>query len=466
MNKPKWFSCKIASCCCLFVFASAPCQAEEKPLPGAAGETASSTVLKPLPKRGASLNSSKGPDIKKLPEAKHHRSVAVSSAVKPLPPRSLSKQVKRGALNEQAADHQTSSVKPLPVAASDGLKPLPLRSGRNTSKAVDAAGTGGIHPLPPRSAAKHVTAADSTQTPLRPQVAAPSDVKPLPAHATARAGAGKGAVAINPPVDIKALPVRATAAANLGPQAVAKDLKPLPQRHHVIDKKHAESAEDLKVKPVAKVVTSKPEVKQPVAGLKPLPQHTATRHQPVQPVVGSKAAQSLPKAVPAIREVVKIQPERHKTTGSKNWTVVVGTYLLQDAIVTEMARAKNSGVTLTVQPYTRQKANMTRLFLAEFSDRNAAQSALNKLKQHTSDAFILDHAGRYAVYAGSYLLETRVASEKQRLSAVGFVLYPKRIVVALPSKRLIAGSYTDKKAAEAMLAKLKGAGFKAVMVPQ
>jgi cell division protein FtsN len=109
---------------------------------------------------------------------------------------------------------------------------------------------------------------------------------------------------------------------------------------------------------------------------------------------------------------------------------------------------------------------MNRLMLAEYTDRESAQAELAKLKRLTSDAFIIDSAGMHVVYAGSYLLDSRAASEKERLAAAGFRLTVKRADVALPTKNLTAGSFADKGAAEAVLKKLRAADIKAALTRQ
>lgn len=70
----------------------------------------------------------------------------------------------------------------------------------------------------------------------------------------------------------------------------------------------------------------------------------------------------------------------------------------------------------------------------------------------------------HMVYAGSYLLDARALSEKERLKAVGFNLTLKRADVSIPTKNLIAGSFADKKVADETLKKLRAAGVKATLV--
>ncbi len=143
------------------------------------------------------------------------------------------------------------------------------------------------------------------------------------------------------------------------------------------------------------------------------------------------------------------------------WTVLVGNYMLEDAMAADMARIRKTGLQAAIQQGARKKTPMHRLFLAEYADRSAAQAELEKLKKHTSDAFVLGQGGKYAVYAGSYLLDDRATSEKERLAAAGFALTLRSAEVAIPSRSLTAGTFSDKSAAEAVVAKLKSAGLKA-----
>ncbi|GFE61630.1 SPOR domain-containing protein [Geobacter sp. AOG2] len=145
------------------------------------------------------------------------------------------------------------------------------------------------------------------------------------------------------------------------------------------------------------------------------------------------------------------------------WTVVVGNYVLEDAMATDLARAKGAGLEVVVKQGGRKKTAMNRLHAGDYPTRAEAVAELDKLKHYTSDAFILEQGGKFAVYAGSYLLTTRAGSEKERLAAAGVKLTIRQAEVSIPSKSLIAGTFNDKKAADAALKKLKGLGIKATL---
>jgi len=186
---------------------------------------------------------------------------------------------------------------------------------------------------------------------------------------------------------------------------------------------------------------------------------------------GTDAKKTLNKQMmPATSKIAATgEKKAHSAAGkvtARSWTLVVGTYLSEDFMGPDLVKVRKAGLDAAVQPGPRKKSTMNRLFLSEYDNRSAAQSELDKLKLQTADAFILDHGAKHAVYAGSYLLADRAASEKERLAAAGFSLTLKRADVAIPTKRLIAGSFSDRKAAEEALKKLLEAGLKATLVPQ
>lgn len=272
------------------------------------------------------------------------------------------------------------------------------------------------------------------------------------------------------------------------------------------DKKEAVPAAGVATKPAQVAVPAAAPVKKPAStkvdvppsnGKKALPAHSDVKDQKTSVAAKTelKSAQQINKAPAAVTEkkgvsiagktktaaVAKKQDEKEKTpipsarkkthlvaagVPSRNWTVVAGPYLLEETLANDLAKIGKAGLTATVQPGSRRKTAMRRLFLAQFDDRAAAQGELDKLKKLTSDAFILGHGGKHAVYAGSYLLDSRAESEKERLSAAGFALTVKRVDVAIPSKRLVVGTYRDKATAEAAAKKLKNAGLKDIRVHQ
>lgn len=147
-------------------------------------------------------------------------------------------------------------------------------------------------------------------------------------------------------------------------------------------------------------------------------------------------------------------------------TVVVGTYQMEEALAADMAKVGKAGLEASVQPGPRTVARMNRLLLGEYADRAKARAELDRLKQHTADGFIMEQRGNYAVYAGSYLQESSAVAEKRRLAAAGINVILKRAEVPIPTKRLTAGRFPDRKGAENALRKLKGVGLTATLLEQ
>ncbi len=143
------------------------------------------------------------------------------------------------------------------------------------------------------------------------------------------------------------------------------------------------------------------------------------------------------------------------------WVLVVGNYVLEEALSADMGRVRKAGLVPVVKPSARKKTTMNRLLVAEYNDRGTALSTLEKLKRHTSDAFVIEQGGKFVVYAGSYLQSEAASSEKARLKEAGFTTIVKHADIAIPSQSLSIGPFSSKKAADAARGKLKGAGIKA-----
>lgn len=289
--------------------------------------------------------------------------------------------------------------------------------------------------------------------------------EPVKAAAVEGSGEKKDTVASQNTEPVKAAPATAPAVVKAAAQDAAKpkaEVKKVETSQPVVKK-------SLPV--VAKVGENKPvpvNIKQPVvAAKKPLPtkdgeKKMADTKKPVEKI--SKRAESplLPtKNLPTT--AMKKSVVSGVTAVPGRWTVLVGNYVLEEALATDLARVSKVGVEASIVPGPPKKSHMNRLLLAEFTNRVSAQNELSKLKKHTSDAFILESAGMHAVYAGSYLLDARALSEKERLRTAGFGLTLKHADVSIPTKNLIAGSFVDKSAAEDVLKKLRTAGVKATL---
>lgn len=206
-------------------------------------------------------------------------------------------------------------------------------------------------------------------------------------------------------------------------------------------------------KNVDKAAVATADVKKPVAAAKTNVvadrKSTTTKDRIKKPVSTSQA-----KPKPAVIT---------KKTASDSWSLVVGNYVLEEALSTDMGRVRKAGFEPIVKPSSRKKTAMNRLFVSEFNNRATAQLTLEKLKRLTSDAFVIEKGGRFSVYAGSYLQGESARSEKERLQAAGISITVKHSDIEIPSQSLSVGPFDNKKAAEAALDRLKRAGIKAIL---
>jgi len=153
-----------------------------------------------------------------------------------------------------------------------------------------------------------------------------------------------------------------------------------------------------------------------------------------------------------------------KKTATGPWSLVVGNYVLEEALSADLGRIRKAGFQPVVKASTRIKSAMNRLFVAEFPDRDSSQPTLDKLKRHTSDAFVIEQEGKFTVYAGSYMQDWAANSEKERLRGAGFAVTIKHVDIAIPSQNLSIGPYNSKISVDSAVAKLNRLGIKATIV--
>ena len=266
------------------------------------------------------------------------------------------------------------------------------------------------------------------------------------------------------------------------PQAIKK---PLPPREGEAAKGEVAAVAGAAIpgKPEpAKIAQSVPVANAPAAAGQVAEQKSKAKEEPkkveapktaaakAQPVVEKKEkkAPATEKAAPAAKKE-PAKPAKKSTVTAKTsgrWTLLVGSYVIESNLSVDLAKVKKAGLEPAIKPGSRKKSTMNRLVVAEYADSASAKAELNKIARYTSDAFIIEHGGKHTLYAGSYILDSRATSEKERLAAAGYKLSLRRVEVAIPSKSLTAGVFSDRKVAEAALKKLKDAGLKGSLVRQ
>jgi cell division protein FtsN len=138
---------------------------------------------------------------------------------------------------------------------------------------------------------------------------------------------------------------------------------------------------------------------------------------------------------------------------------VVGLYVVEETLAADLSEVKRVGLTPVMTSGPRRQVTMNRLFLGDYAAKQDAQQAVEKLRSTGGSGFILQQGDKYEVYAGSYAVLSGAQTEQQRLAAAGVKVVVRKTQVSLASRKLTAGTYTDRKAAEAALKKLKTAGI-------
>jgi cell division septation protein DedD len=146
------------------------------------------------------------------------------------------------------------------------------------------------------------------------------------------------------------------------------------------------------------------------------------------------------------------------------YTLLVGEFALPRSVKDAQVKLRKAAIAPVMKKSIKRQEPMNRLFLAEFSDREAAEVELKGLAKLTADAFILPENGKYAVYAGSYYMKGQAASEQDRLYDKGVKLVMKKVFAPINVIRMTAGSFATREEALKAAASLKKRGLVAQVV--
>ena len=176
----------------------------------------------------------------------------------------------------------------------------------------------------------------------------------------------------------------------------------------------------------------------------------ASQAQGVKTPKGGTDKKTVPSAKGAAKPVVK-----------GNFALLVGEYPRDESLQKVRTQLKRQGIKPVQETQVKSVRKMNRLFVAEFGDRAAAEAEQAKLAKLTSDSFIMREEGSFRVYAGSYLMEKRVAAEKTRLAQKGVAVSVQKIDLPIVTIRVTAGKFASKSDADAAAGKLRKSGIPA-----
>jgi cell division septation protein DedD len=305
----------------------------------------------------------------------------------------------------------------------------------------------------PKPAAVQAPAAQAVKQPLPPREGetAKPDGKAAQKAEAPKSAAAPAAVPVPPAKPAAAPPPPVKPAATPAP-AAKPAVAPAPPAKPVVAAAVSKPPAPVAEKKVEKVPPKAEEKKTAAAPAKPA--KADTKSAPVKEGVKKPVTDSTTKGEPAAKV---------KKTPAESWSLTVGNYVLEEAMSADMGLIRKAGFQPVVKPSVRKKTSMNRLFVSQFDDRASAQTALEKLRRHTSDAFVMEQGGAFALYAGSYLQTDAASSEQARLKGAGYSITVKHAEIAIPSQSLAVGPFKSKKAADAAFAKLKQAGIKAAL---
>lgn len=187
----------------------------------------------------------------------------------------------------------------------------------------------------------------------------------------------------------------------------------------------------------------------------------AEQHKPVVAKAETKPAVAKPEQKPAAMQPAKQAPVEHKPVAKSTgpWTVVVGYYVVEETLAADMARVKKAGLSPVMTSGPKRPVAMHRLYVGEYGSRAEGLQVLAKVKQIGGSGFLVQRGELYDLFAGSYAVANSAEAEQQRLAAANIKVSIRKVQVPLATRKLTAGTFTDRKAAEAAIKKLKGAAI-------
>ncbi len=270
---------------------------------------------------------------------------------------------------------------------------------------------------------------------------------------------------------------------------------PLPPRTGTPDKPEPASAGGETPKTVA--VSPPPVAAPPVTPAKPAPPVTAAKPVtpapptlPTPPVGAAPPVRTVSQPPSATRTVKSDKTDAAPPTANSNkipvkkivkkhapaaaparengtpprWSLVAENYVLEEKLADDLGRLRKAGLTPSIKTAAHKVAPMNRLRVAEYGTRTEAQSALQRLKRITSDAFIIEQSEKFIVYAGSYLQTEAAHVERDRLKLAGVPTTVTRVEIAIPTQSLIIGPFASMKEADTALDTVKKLGIAVLKV--
>lgn len=200
----------------------------------------------------------------------------------------------------------------------------------------------------------------------------------------------------------------------------------------------------------------------------------AAEQKPAKPVAAAVKApeKKAPSQVPATKQSASVSPAKPAKTQDPQAKPAADTRIrletsemlsLQkaDKVVAQLKEAGLDGVERVTSHRERQ---MNRLFVAEFTDRDAARAELEKIRSVAGGAFVMPAGGKFELYAGSYEQDQRASAEKQRLSGKVATVTIRKQSLKLPVYRVTARA-SGKAEADKGLARLRKLGVSATAKP-
>lgn len=208
------------------------------------------------------------------------------------------------------------------------------------------------------------------------------------------------------------------------------------------------------------------------APAKSLPAAVPAAGSAAVPVTGSPAPTAAPQPplpAPASAPAATQEASEPATTAAEpqvSYTLLVGESVVKSALAEVGKKLASAGLEPVLVPGPKKQEPRIRLFVGEFSTKEAARKELKRLHALRISAFFLVTDGKFQVYAGSFADEKGAERERQRLTGLGVNPTLKPAQVGIQTFLLTIGNFPSRAAALAKGQELEKQGVTATVIEQ
>lgn len=182
-----------------------------------------------------------------------------------------------------------------------------------------------------------------------------------------------------------------------------------------------------------------------------------TGGKPASVPTTTSPAKTAPPAITPVKP--SAPPARKEGVAIPRYAVRCGPFTSESEFISARAALKKAGLKPVASRGSKRRKRINLLYIAKYADPAVASAAMQKRLEAAPDAFILPIDGAYELFAGVYRTKKEGLKEQERLSTWGVASELRRVVIPSRTRRLTAGAFPTREAADALAESLRKEGI-------